>query len=548
MRIFLKDQSVILSVFVFTLIINILMLGPTWYMLQIYDRVLTSRDENTLAGLSLIIIFVYIIYSSLEKYRGSLLLEIAQSIDENLAPKIRISILNSSISNRQANVNLFNDLNVVKNFLTGTQLTAILDAPWVVIYLIVIYVLNVDLGNIALLSALILLLMAAVNQKMTHLNQVEISKTNSSERYLISAALGASESVRAMSMQYSLGLKLQGIRDLYLEAMDKANSRGIQISSVTKFLRVFIQSAILGYGAYLSLNDKISGGMIIAGSILLGRILSPIESIINSWKQISEFKRSLINIQFAQLQGSVGSYSISLGRPQGAFELRNVDLILREGPRPALQHINLRVDAGQSLAIIGPSGAGKTSLLKTMAGILEPTKGYLIIDGMDSSNMNRVEFGRYVGYLGQSNDLIAGKVSENIARFGEIDSESVIKAAKKCGAHEMILSLPNGYETEIGDQGNGLSEGQKRKISLARALFQDPAILFLDEPDTSLDEASISHLSDLLKNLKADNVTVILTTHKSNIAMLADNVALLIEGEVKLFGPCEDVFKKINKS
>lgn len=535
------------SVLSFSVVINLLMLAPSWYMLQVYDRVLTSHDDNTLLGLTVIIIFIYLVYAALDKYRGLVLVEVSESLDEIVAPKLHKSMLNGAAVQRQRDLNSINDLNTIKQFLTGQPILAFLDAPWVVINLIVIFMLHPHMGIMATASALILLGLAILNQRMTRDKLAAAQKCSQEERRLVSNAITASESIQVMGMRPAMHKRLSEARDHYIDNLLVASTRGVNMSSISKFFRTLIQSIILGFGAYLAIQNEISSGMIIAGSILLGRTLAPIEGVINSWKQLSEFKKAYANVDEVIRDLSETQYSVQLNRPAGKLDLRNVSLQLRKNGKPTLDKINLTVEPGETWVVIGPSGAGKTSLLKTMAGIYRPTQGQAMIDGADLAFRDHDDLGQYIGYLGQTTDLMGGKVSENIARFGEIDSAEVLKAAQLSGAHAVLLSLPEGYETVLGDQGFGLSEGQKRKIGLARALYMSPAVVFLDEPGTGLDDESMATVVQAIQTLKERKVTVVFTTHQQSLAQLADKVALVIDGQIRVQGPKQEVFAKLSR-
>jgi len=538
------------SIFAFSAVINILMLIPSWYMLEVYDRVLTSKDVNTLLGLSLIALFLYAIYALLERYRGLMLISVSNGLDHRILPKIHAKLLSAQYSNtsNQKNPNLsglINDLNLVKQFLTGQPILFFLDAPWVMVYLFTIFMIHPTMGFLALFSAALLFLLAIFNQRVTEPLLSESQKSSLEERRLINNLVSASESLVALGMRTKIYEKLNLIRKNYLNSLEVASLEGVNFSSLTKFLRILIQSAILGYGAFLAIDNQISAGMIIAGSILLGRTLAPIEGIINSWKQLSEFKKSYALLNESLSNMKVEIHSVSLGRPKGIYQLKDVSLSLRDTGSPTLQKINIDIIAGETLAIIGPSGAGKTSLLKVIAGIIEPDQGQVLIDASDLKHRNKDELGSYMGYLSQTTDLMSGKISQNIARFFEIDSEKVIAAAKLAGAHEMILSLPNGYETILGDLGTGVSEGQRRKIALARAFYDSPQILILDEPGNSLDDASINHLKLAIQQIQKNKITCVYSTHQTNLAGLADKILLIIDGQVRLYGNTKDVFNKL---
>ncbi len=541
-KIFLANKLEYISVFAFTAFINILMLIPSWYMLQVYDLVLTTKDVNTLLGLSLIIVFLYFIYGVLERYRGVILIGVSESLDQKFLPVLQESFFQT---NNLKNSSIINDLNNFKQFLTGQPILAFLDAPWFLIYIGTIYLLHPMLGMLALISTLVLFGLALINHLLSSSKLENSQKYMSAEKELIDNIYSASETLMVMGMKKGLLKQASYIRQMFLNNLTSASYTAVSLSAITKFSRILIQSAALGFAAYLAIDNQISAGSIIACSILLGRALSPIEGIINSWKQLGEFKSASKSIESILELVEFDEHTIQLGRPKGVFKLKEIQLRLRDIGRPTLDQISFDINAGETLAIIGPSGSGKTSLLKIMAGIYQPTNGQVLLDGSDIRHRNKTELGKYIGYLSQTTDLLLGKISTNIARFSEINSEKVLLAARLADAHSMIISLPEAYETKLGIFGTGLSEGQKRKIGLARALYDDPAILLLDEPGTGLDEVSIKNLLVSLKQLKQDKKTIVFTTHHPQFVELADKVVLLIDGNVKIFGSKEDVLKKL---
>jgi len=536
-----------ISVFAFSLIINLLMLVPSWYMLQVYDRVLTSHDENTLLGLSVIAIFIYVIYALLERARGWILIEIAEALDFRLSPVLHRSLLSLRTPAALRENGGLNDLNTVKQFLTGQPMLSFLDAPWIFIYLVVIFYIHPDLGWLTLVSMVFLLLLALFNQRLTRYGLERSREFSLQERKWISNVLAAQESIHALGMKAAIQMRLAHLRQAYLSSLLIASGRGVNLSALSKWVRTVIQSAMLGYGAYLTIHNEITAGMIIAGTILLGRALAPIDGIINSWKQWSDFRKSLDTLSRLVAEDPERNYTVQLGRPSGHLTLDNVTVRLRESGPPALQNITMQVLPGQTVAIIGPSGAGKTTLLKTLAGILLPSAGRSMVDGADLVSRDESDLGPYIGYLGQETGLLAARVSENISRFKSANGDAVLHAAKRAGAHEMLMALPEGYETLLGDRGAGVSEGQKRRIALARALYGDPAIVLLDEPGTALDEQSAVALSNTLNELKSENVTVVFTTHQPGLLRLADVVVLLVDGQIRLMGPRDEVLERLTK-
>ena len=331
-------------------------------------------------------------------------------------------------------------------------------------------------------------------------------------------------------MRNNLQQKISNIRKEWVTKQQVAISRAVEITSITKFAKTLIQALVLALRVYLVLENEITMGMIFASNLLLGKTLSPLEGIINSWKQVSEFKKSFASIKILADNQNIQEFSIELGQPIGNIVTKDLSLNLNKNTKPTLKNINLIINAGTTTAIIGPSGAGKTSLLKLLSGIYQANEGFVYLDKSDLTKRDFNDLGKYIGYLSQTTDLLAGKVSENIARFGEVNSELVIEAAQTAGVHEMIMSLPAGYETVLGDNGFGLSEGQKRKIGFARALYNNPNMIFLDEPGAGLDDLSLNQLTHSISLLKKKNLTIVFTTHQAKLISLSDYLILINNG------------------
>lgn len=537
-----------LTIFIFSAIISFLMLIPGWYSMQVYDRVLTSHDITTLLGLLLIATFLYIINGLIERYRGLLLIEVSEKLETDLSPIIYNNIVTPNQHNQNDKGNYVNDLNVIKQFLSGHVIISILDAPWIFISLGLIFIIHYDLGLLALGSCFILIFLVFLTQKLTSKQLEESQELSLTERRLVNNATASAESLFALGMRNNLQQMIGNIRKESVIKQLVASSRAVEITSITKFFKTLIQALILALGVYLVLQNEITMGMIFATNLLLGKTLSPLEGIINSWKQVAEFKKSFSSIKVLADNQKIQIFSVELGKPQGFFTIKELSLLLNKNGKPTLKNINLTINPGCTTAIIGPSGAGKTSLLKLLSGIYQASEGFVYLDNSDITKRDFNDLGKYFGYLSQTTDLLAGKVSENIARFGEVNSEMVIEAAQLAGVHEMIMSLPEAYETVLGDNGFGLSEGQKRKIGLARALYGNPNIIFLDEPGAGLDDISLNVLVDSLKALKNKNATIILTTHQSKLISLSDNLIVIGNSELKLYGSTINVINQLKNS
>ena len=372
-----------------------------------------------------------------------------------------------------------------------------------------------------------------LTQKVTSKQLEESQELSFKERKLVTNATASAESLFALGMRNNLQQKISNIRKEWVTKQQVAISRAVEITSITKFAKTLIQALVLALGVYLVLENEITMGMIFASNLLLGKTLSPLEGIINSWKQVSEFKKSFASIKILADNQNIQEFSIELGQPIGNIVTKDLSLNLNKNTKPTLKNINLIINAGTTTAIIGPSGAGKTSLLKLLSGIYKANEGFVYLDNSDLTKRDFNDLGKYIGYLSQTTDLLAGKVSENIARFGEVNSELVIEAAQTAGVHEMIMSLPAGYETVLGDNGFGLSEGQKRKIGFARALYNNPNMIFLDEPGAGLDDLSLNQLTHSISLLKKKNLTIVFTTHQAKLISLSDYLILINNGKLK---------------
>jgi PrtD family type I secretion system ABC transporter len=544
-NILLEFKDAYISVFIFSAAINIIILVPAWYMLQVYDRVLTSYDDNTLIGLSLIAVFLYLIYGLLEKYRRLILNSSTEGLDEKILNKIETKFVQGDHYTTKKLHIIFKDLNIIKQFLTGMPILSFIDIPWFFLFITVLFLMHFHLGLIALVAVCILFFLAFLNQKLAGQKYINASSKIKNENRLISNIVYSSESSFVMGMNKSLFHKVIEARDDHNNSTYNANIDSTWIYSSTKFFRIFIQSAILGYAAYLAINEEISFGMIIAASILLGRTLSPIEGVINNWKIFLEFKKSFINLNNSYEKITSDDTTINLGEPDGLIESSKTYVALKKEEEPILKNINLKILPGECVVILGPSGSGKTTLLKTLCGIYKPTHGTITLDGTRISNRNQSDIGNYFGYVSQSPTLLKGKISENIARFDKVDSKEVIEASKKINIHDYIIKLPKGYETELGDHGSGLSDGQTRRIAIARAIYKNPKIYFLDEPNLALDHESLLSLLNLIKYLKSSNKTVIFSTHNPALSQLAEKAILIINGEIKAYGNTKEIITKL---
>ena len=545
----LRYRQVFGSLAAFSGVINILMLAPSIYMLQVFDRVLTSRNETTLLMVSLIIVGLFALSGVLEWIRGQVMVRMSAGFDERLGERAFTAAFERNLHERSANPSqVLSDLSTLRQFITGPGVIAFLDAPWLPIYLIVCFLFHFWLGVFALVGSIILISLAIWNEYSTRSFMNEANRISVSTASYINNTLQNAEVIHAMGMLDVLRAKWAGLQHRVLAAQAIASGRSLAISGATRFIRVSWQSLSLGLGAYLVLDNQISAGAIIAVSLLLGRAMAPVESAVGSWKQFDGARNSyrrLNELLDAYPQKTLG---MALPPPTGDIHLENLVVYPPGSKMPAINGVNLYLSKGELLAIVGPSASGKSTLLRALVGIWPATQGSVRFDEADIAQWSRAELGPYLGFLPQDVELFDGTIAENIARFGDVDASKVIEAARLAGIHEMVLHFPHGYETLLGSGAFKLSGGQKQRIGLARALYGRPSIVALDEPNSNLDEAGEQALLIALKSLKAFGSTVILVTHRSSVLVVVDKMLLLKDGKQHLFGTKEHVLATLAAS
>lgn len=545
----LKFKKVFYTIGIFTAVINILMLVPSLYMMEIYDRVLTSRNEYTLYMLSLMALGLYALIASLDYIRSMVVVRIGIKLDSFLNTRIYTASFQQNLSGHKFNATqALNDLSTIRQFVTGNGVFAFFDAPWFPIYLLIIFIFNPWLGLFSLVSTGILIGLAWVNELATRnvLNSATISAIRSTN--LAGNNLRNAEVIAAMGMLPNMRSRWYSEHQEFLKLQAEASQKASLIASITKFTRIAVQSLILATAALLVIKGQVTSGMMIAASILLGRAISPVEQIINVWRQwngvVSAYQRLVNLLAHNPIHGD----NMSLPKPKGKIEVSGVVAAPPGSKIAALKNVNFSANPGECVAIIGASGSGKSTLARLLVGVWPVVSGTIRLDGANIYHWNKEELGPNIGYLPQDIELFEGTIAENIARFGPMDSSKIVEAAELAGVHELILQMPNGYDTKIGDDGAGLSGGEKQRIGIARALFNQPALIVLDEPNSNLDESGEYALALTLKKLKALNKTVILVTHRQQIIKEADLLLVLRNGVSVAFGPREKVLQDFNKA
>ena len=545
----LQFKKAFRSIGIFTAIINLLMLVPSIYMMQVYDRVLASRNDFTLYMLSFIALGLFGLISALEHIRSMIVIKIGAKIDAFLNQRIYTAAFEQNL--RGAGVNAgqaLNDLTTIRQFVTGSGMFAFFDAPWFPLYLLVIFIFNPWVGLFALVSVVILIGLAWLNQWVSSAALKEASAVSIQSTSMATNNLRNAEVIEAMGMLPQVRERWFSLHNRFLHLQAEASRKAAVITAVTKFVRTSVQSLILGVAALLVIKGELSGGVMIAASILLGRTLSPVEQIIGVWKQwegvLSAYKR----LEDLLRRHPPRKAGMSLPPPEGSVRVEQVAAAPPGTNRMVLRNINFELRAGEIMGMIGASGSGKSTLARLLVGVWPVANGSVRIDGADVFQWSKDELGPFMGYLPQDIELFAGTIAENIARFGEVDSFKVVAAAKLAGVHELILQMPEGYETRVGDGGSGLSGGQKQRIGLARALYGDPVFIVLDEPNSNLDEAGEFALAESILELKKRQRTVVIISHRPSIIRITDKLMVLQNGAALAFGPTEQVLEAMAKA
>ncbi|MFJ2682815.1 type I secretion system permease/ATPase [Pseudomonas sp. NPDC087342] len=540
-------KSILISVGCFTALINVLMLVPSIYMLQVYDRVLSSQNETTLAMLSLMVVGFFVFIGMLEVVRSFIVIRIGSQLERRFNLRVYQAAFERNLFKGEGNAGQsLGDLTHIRQFVTGPALFAFFDAPWFPVYLFVIFLFNVWLGVLATAGAVLLIGLACLNEAMTKKPLGEAAGFSQKSSQLATSHLHNAETIQAMGMLGVLRKRWFQVHSRFLGLQNQASDTGAVISSLSKTLRLCLQSLVLGLGALLVIKGDMTAGMMIAGSILMGRVLSPIDQLIAVWKQWSGAK-----LAYRRLDALLQAYppsdeAMALPAPKGQITFEQVSAG-PPGQRAATLHmVNFSLGAGEVLGVLGASGSGKSTLARVLVGVWPTLGGTVRLDGADIHRWNRDDLGPYIGYLPQDIELFSGSIAENIARFRDADPQKVVEAAQHAGVHELILRMPQGYDTVLGEDGSGLSGGQKQRVALARALYGNPSLVVLDEPNSNLDTVGEAALAGAIAHMKARGTSVILVTHRSSALAQADKLLVLSEGRLQAYGPSQEVLKALS--
>jgi ATP-binding cassette subfamily C protein/ATP-binding cassette subfamily C exporter for protease/lipase/ATP-binding cassette subfamily C protein EexD len=540
-------RSAMKVVAIFSLVINVLMLTIPIYMLQVYDRVLGSGSVETLVLLTLMAAVALLVMSILDTLRNSVTVRIGCWFNDRLGPVYFESGVAARLKGQGNGAEPLRDLSSIQGFIATQGLVAFFDMPWVPIFIAIIWLLHPMLGVLALISAIVLLLLSFANDWVTRRPTKFASEVSQKAIRIADATIRNSEAVRAMGFLPAMIERWRVQNSAAIDAMRGTYEAGGVVMAVTKFVRFFVQVAILGLGAWLVLKNELTPGAMIAGSILLGRALAPVEMAIGAWKNFMQAR-----LAYDRLKEQLEKFPLPVRRtilpvPQGHLEVSDLAFAAPGGSRMILNRVSFAATPGEAIAVIGPSGAGKSTLCRLICGLAAPAYGEIRIDGSDVRHWDVQQLGQSVGYLPQDVELFEGTIRDNIARMGPATDEEVIAAAVTANAHHLIQQLPQGYDTEIGDGGVRLSGGQRQRIGLARAVFGNPNIIVLDEPNANLDQAGEQALADAIANLKQEGRLLIIVGHRPSTLAQADKVLVVKDGFSAMFGPRDEVLRVLTE-
>ncbi len=530
----------------FSLGINLLMLTAPLYMLQVFDRVISGRSVDTLLYLTLIAAVALVALALLEVTRTGLMVRLGVWLDQRLGGAVlEASLARGLARGEDASVQGLRDLSALRAFLTGPAVFPVLDSPWTPIFIAVIFLLHPTLGWLALAGAVVLLGFALANELAT---RGPLERANDAS---IKALDRAEAATRNADVVHSMGMAANVIghwrrrNDETIALQARASRLSGGITAASKFFRMFLQIGLLGVGAWLVLAGELTPGAMIAASILMARALAPVDAAIASWRSVVGARHAYRRLKRLLAEAREDDPTMKLPAPKGRLGVEQLTYAHPGASEPTLRNIAFRLEPGESVGLIGPTAAGKTTLARLLVGNLAPFAGQVRLDGADVASWSRADLGPRLGYLPQDVELFSSTVRDNIARMGEGTPEAVIQAARQVGVHEMILALPDGYETEIGEGGAILSGGQRQRIALARAVFGDPSFVVLDEPNSSLDQEGDAALVQTMRALKKRGASLVIVTHRPSILRAVDKILLLEDGAVAMFGPREEVLPKV---
>jgi ATP-binding cassette, subfamily C, bacterial exporter for protease/lipase len=526
--------------------INLLYLATPLYLLQVYNRVLPSRSGATLILLTVGLGLALATMAVLDAIRARILIRAGTRFDIALAPRILAHLVHQRLDGRPPHSDLLRDLDLVRQTLSGVASQTVFDLPWTPVYLALLFSLHFTLGWMALFAALFLLTLALLADRLSRPALASAHDAHTRSYRHADEMLRNADPILAMGMQAGLGDRWLGDRALMLAQSEIAGERNATFAAAIRFLRLLLQSGMLGAGAWLVIRQEINAASIFVAMVLMGRAVAPVEQVVSAGRQIAAARSAWRRLN-EFLQGvSATTRRTRLPSADGSVKIEDV-IFAPSGGLPVIRGVSLAVHSGEALGIVGPSAAGKSTIVRLMTGALSPTSGRICLNGADIRHWDRAQLGRSIGYLPQEVGLLAGSVRDNIARFGATSDEEIVRAAQRADVHDMILDLPQGYDTFIGDGGVPLSGGQRQRLGLARAILGRPRLLVLDEPNANLDGEGELALKSTLVEMKAEGATIVIVAHRPGIVEICDNMLVLQNGAVLMHGPRAEVLDAVRR-
>jgi PrtD family type I secretion system ABC transporter len=536
------------GVALFSGVVNLLMLAGPLYMLQIYDRVLSSRSVPTLVVLSVFLVGAYAFQGALDLIRSRVIVRAAALLDQRLAVAVHGAVIRLAITNRHPTEGPqpVRDLDQIRAFLTGAGPIAIVDLPWIPIFLFICFLIHPWLGLAATVGGIVLFTMTLLTERASRTPARMAAQDAGVRSVMVEAGRRGGETIVAMGMAGSLAQRWAGINNRYIAAVARLSDVATSYGSTSKVVRLLLQSLILGLGAYLVIRQELTAGAMIAASIMVGRALAPIETTIANWRAFIGARQSIRRLSDALARAAPRPAVTALPPPARSLDVEQLTIAAPGAATPIVTGVHFSLKSGDALGIIGPSGAGKTSLIRALVGIWSPVRGNVRLDGAELSQWDPELLGRHVGFVSQTVELFDGTISENIARMAVApDVDSVLRAAQAAGAHDLILRLPSGYDTKVGEGGEALSGGQRQRIALARALYGDPFLVVLDEPNANLDSDGELALHQAMMALKARGAILVLIAHRPATLSACDRLLVLANGVQQGIGPRDEILQKL---
>lgn len=540
-------RKVLLGVGALSLFLNLLVLVSPLYMLQVFDRVLSSGSVSTLISLTLIAAFAIACMTLMDIYRQQVLTRLGQWMEREMVPHVLNASVIATSRGQGVGAQPLRDLGGLRSFVGGAAIVPLFDIPWLPIFTMVIWLMHPALGLLTVLTSVVLLGLAFLNEKMTRRRTQAASRASVVATADVDAGLRNSDVLRGMGMLPAWRQRTLEQAKAIAGESQELDDLSSWLLGVSRFLRYFIQVAVMGLGAYLVLQSDLTGGAIAAASILFGRAVAPVERSIEMWKSFLAARSA-----YDRLARLLGSYEndadkMLLPEPKGRLAVENLTYYAPGTKAPVLRGLNFQIEPGQALCLVGPSGSGKTTLCRLLTGIINPNNGHVRLDGAEIGQWNEEMFSKYLGYMPQDVELFSGTVRENIARLTEPDDEAVLEAAKLADVHDMIVRLPDGYAADIGPNGARLSAGQRQRLGLARALYGSPKLVVLDEPNANLDSDGELALIATLGTLRAAGVTVVMVTHRPSLMTYIDKMLVLRDGQQMFFGNRDDILQQLTR-